>query len=103
MQACDYEENASNGYRHVTMLIYLTDVADEYNGHTTFPKLQLSVSPAASSAVVFNDCLPNGDVDPRTLHGGSPPTNSFAGAKVAINVWIRAAPWKRASERVAAS
>ncbi|EOD26411.1 hypothetical protein EMIHUDRAFT_205434 [Emiliania huxleyi CCMP1516] len=101
--ACDYEENASNGYRHVTMLIYLTDVADEYNGHTTFPKLQLSVSPAASSAVVFNDCLPNGDVDPRTLHGGSPPTNSFTGAKVAINVWIRAAPWKRASERVAAS
>ena len=41
----------------------------------------------AYSAVVFNDCLPNGEEDPRTLHGGSPPSNY---TKIAINIWIRA-------------
>ena len=86
-EACDYEENLSNGHRHVTMLVYLNTVPEEYGGHTTFPTLNLRVSPRAHSAVVFNDCLPNGEEDPRTLHGGSPPGNH---SKFAINVWIRA-------------
>ena len=45
------------------------------------------MSPLAHSAIVFNDCLPNGEEDPRTLHGGQPPTNH---TKIAINIWIRA-------------
>jgi len=86
-EACDYEENLSNGHRHVTMLVYLNTVPEEYGGQTAFPRLNVRVSPIAHSAVVFNDCLPNGEEDPRTLHGGSPPGNH---TKIAINVWIRA-------------
>jgi len=85
--ACDYEENLSNGHRHVTMLVYLSSLPDEYLAHTHFPKLAVKVTPTAHDAIVFNDCLPNGQEDPRTLHGGAPPTN---GTKIAINIWIRA-------------
>ena len=91
-EACDFEENLHNGHRHVTMLVYLNDVPDSYGGHTTFPKLELKVSPVARAAVAFNDCLPNGQEDPRTLHGGSPPSN---GTKIAINIWIRAQPFSQ--------
>jgi prolyl 4-hydroxylase len=86
-EACDFEENAFAGHRHVTMLVYLNSVPPEHEGFTTFPKLNLSVSPIAHDAVVFNDCLPNGQEDPRTLHGGSPPKDY---TKIAINIWIRA-------------
>ena len=86
-EACDYEENLANGHRHVTMLVYLNTVPKEYGGHTSFPKLNLQLSPSAHTALVFNDCLPNGQEDPRTLHGGSPPSNV---TKIAINIWIRA-------------
>jgi len=94
--ACDYEENMANGHRHVTMLVYLNSVPDEYNAHTTFPKLSIKMNPVAHSAIVFNDCLPNGQEDPRTLHGGSPPSN---GTKIAINIWIRAGSWQPRSKR----
>ena len=57
-----------------------------------FPKLELKLSPKARAAITFNDCLPNGQEDPRTLHGGSPPTN---GTKIAINIWIRAQSFSR--------
>ena len=82
------------GHRHVTMLVYLNDVPEEHMGHTTFPKLGININPTANSALVFNDCLPNGEEDPRTLHGGSPPT---AGDKIAINIWIRASSWRASS------
>lgn len=91
----------SNGHRHVTMLVYLTSVPEEYGARTTFPNLGLSVAPVAHTALVFNDCLPNGEEDPRTLHGGAPPLEGFREAKIAINIWIRAAPWKRPGARAA--
>ena len=86
-EACDFEENLGNGHRHVTMLVYLNTVPADRGGYTSFPKLNLRLSPSAHAAIVFNDCLPNGEEDPRTLHGGSPPSNH---TKIAINIWIRA-------------
>ena len=85
-EACDFEENLSHGHRHVTMLVYLNSVPERHGGHTSFPKLNLRLQPLAHAAIVFNDCLPNGEEDPRTLHGGTPPTNH---TKIAINIWIR--------------
>ena len=55
-EACDFEENMANGHRHVTMLVYLNDVPEEAGGHTTFPNMELKVSPRAGHAIVFNDC-----------------------------------------------
>lgn len=86
-EACDYQENLANGHRHVTMLAYLNTVPEEKGGFTVFPKLNIRLSPRAHAAIVFNDCLPNGEEDPRTLHGGQPPSNE---TKIAINIWIRA-------------
>lgn len=76
------------------MLVYLNSLTEEQQGHTTFPKLHVKVSPRGLSAVVFNDCLPNGEEDPRTLHGGSPPQSA---TKIAINIWIRADAYKKKS------
>ena len=69
------------------MLVYLNTVPEAHAGYTTFPKMDIRINPTANTALVFNDCLPNGQEDPRTLHGGFPPTNH---SKIAINVWIRA-------------
>ena len=85
-RCCGLNCSLSNGHRHVTMLVYLNSVPDERGGHTEFPRLNLLLSPLAHSAIVFNDCLPNGEEDPRTLHGGNPPSNH---TKIAINIWIR--------------
>ena len=35
-EACDFEENLRNGHRHVTMLVYLNDVPEEFGGHTVY-------------------------------------------------------------------
>ena len=40
------------------------------------------------SAIVFNDCLDNGEEDQRSLHAGLPPANPDT-VKYAINGWIR--------------
>ena len=73
----------------VTFLIYLNDMpANEGGGGTRFPDLQLEVAPEQGSAVVFNDCLDNGEEDQRSLHAGLPPGNPDT-VKYAINGWIR--------------
>ena len=77
-------ETWMNGNRHFTFLIYLNDV-DE-GGETGFPRLNISVTPTAYSALAFNDVLDNGEPDERTLHEGVPPAR---GIKYAINGWVR--------------
>jgi prolyl 4-hydroxylase len=78
-------ETWANGNRHFTFLIYLNRV--EEGGETTFPKLNITVSPTAYAALVFNNCLDNGEPDERSLHEGVPPSK---GTKYAINGWMRA-------------
>ena len=63
----------------------------ESGGGTAFPELKLEVAPEQGSAIVFNDCLDNGDEDQRSLHAGLPPANPET-VKYAINGWIRAEP-----------
>ena len=73
-----------SGNRHFTFLIYLNHV--DAGGETAFPRLNLTVTPVAYAALVFNNCLDNGEPDERSLHEGVPPTR---GVKYAINGWVR--------------
>ena len=77
-------ETWRSGNRHFTFLIYLNDV--EGGGETSFPKLNITLNPVAYSALVFNNCLPNGEPDERSLHEGMDVTK---GTKYAINGWVR--------------
>ena len=86
---CDLEDKRYNGRRQVTFLIYLKGMPPgESGGGTAFPELKLEVAPEQGSAIVFNDCLDNGDEDQRSLHAGLPPANPDT-VKYAINGWIR--------------
>ena len=86
---CDLEDKEHNGRRQITFLIYLKAMPPgETGGGTGFPDLKLEVAPEQGSAIVFNDCLDNGEEDQRTLHAGLPPAHSDT-VKYAINGWIR--------------
>ena len=108
--ACD---SWHNGNRHFTFLLYLSEVAE--GGETTFPMLDLVVTPVRCAArpetprprciarsceaekrrrlarryaaLVFNNCLDNGEPDERTQHAALPPTRSV---KCILNGWVRA-------------
>ena len=73
-----------SGNRHFTFLIYLNHV--DAGGETAFPRLNLTVTPVAYAALVFNNCLDNGEPDERSLHEGVAPSR---GVKYAINGWVR--------------
>ena len=66
-------ETWMQGNRHFTFLVYLNQVEGE-GGETTFPRLNLTMNPTPRSALVFNNCLDNGEPDERTLHEGVAPT-----------------------------
>ena len=51
------------------------------------PLLNLTVTPKPYTALLFNNCLDNGEPDERSLHEGLPP---LSGVKYAINGWVRA-------------
>jgi prolyl 4-hydroxylase len=78
-QCCD-----RGGQRVATFMIYLHTT--EEGGETIFPRAHLSIKPVKGTAVLFYDCLPDGRVDPQTLHGGAP---VIAGEKWIITKWIR--------------
>jgi prolyl 4-hydroxylase len=77
-------EIREGGQRGATLLVYLDK--PEAGGATVFPNVGLSVLPIPRAAVFWRHQLPNGQNDPRTLHGGAP---VLAGKKTAINLWLR--------------
>jgi len=73
------------GNRHFTYLVYLNEVQGG-GGQTGFPRLNLTIDPTFGAALLFDNVLPNGEPDERTLHEGVAPTS---GVKYAINGWMR--------------
>ena len=65
--------------------VYLNAV-EGGGGQTRFPALNITVEPRAYAALLFNNCLDNGEPDERTQHEGVAP---LAGTKYAINGWMR--------------
>ncbi len=72
------------GQRIATMLIYLSSV--EEGGETVFPARNLKVRPVQGNALLFTSLLPNGDIDPDSLHASEP---VICGEKWVATKWLR--------------
>jgi prolyl 4-hydroxylase len=72
------------GQRIATLLMYLNDV--QAGGSTVFPEIGLDVLPRRGHAVYFAYSNEEGQLDARTLHGGSPVA---VGEKWIATKWLR--------------
>ena len=72
------------GQRIATVVVYLNNV--EAGGGTIFPHIHLETRPKKGGALYFSYYLPDGSVDPLTLHGGSP---VMRGEKWISTQWFR--------------
>ncbi len=79
---------AMGGQRVATLVMYLNDV--EAGGSTVFPDIGLDVLPRKGNAVYFAYATEDGQLDRRTLHGGSPVGE---GEKWIATKWLRQRPY----------
>lgn len=79
---------AQGGQRVATLVMYLNDV--EAGGSTIFPQVGLDVLPRRGHAVYFAYCTEQGELDARSLHGGSP---VGVGEKWIATKWFRQRPY----------
>ncbi len=79
---------AMGGQRTATVIMYLNDVVA--GGTTVFPDIGLDVLPRKGNAVYFAYATPDGQLDRRTLHGGSPVVE---GEKWIATKWLRERPY----------
>lgn len=73
-----------SGQRTRTLLIYLND--DYEGGATEFPKLDLKFRGRPGEALLFENVLPDGEGDMRTVHSGTP---VISGSKWLFSQWMR--------------
>ena len=85
----DYERYCSvAGQRTWTFMIYLNDVAA--GGATRFKAIDKLVKPERGKLLVWNNRLPDGGVNPASLHHGM---KVRKGCKYVITRWYRERPW----------
>lgn len=77
------------GQRIASFIMYLN--TPKAGGETIFPQAKVKVTPKKGDAVLFFDCLPNGNTDPLTLHGGAP---VIEGEKWIATKWLRTGVFK---------
>jgi prolyl 4-hydroxylase len=80
---------ALSGQRTWTFMIYLNDVAA--GGATRFRMLDKTFQPEAGKLLFWNNRLPDGTVNPATLHHGMKVRN---GVKYVITKWYRENTWR---------
>ncbi len=73
------------GQRLATVIMYLNTPIE--GGETVFPQASISVTPKKRNALLFYNCLPSGETDRLSLHGGAPVA---AGEKWIATKWFRA-------------
>lgn len=79
---------AMGGQRISTLIMYLNDVPA--GGSTVFPEVGLDVLPRKGNALYFAYATEDGQLDRRSLHGGS---SVGAGEKWIATKWIRQRPY----------
>mmetsp|Transcript_15382 Transcript_15382/g.41782 ORF Transcript_15382/g.41782 Transcript_15382/m.41782 type:complete len:283 (+) Transcript_15382:61-909(+) len=82
--ALDPPENFEpGGNRMATAVIYLQNA--DVGGETDFMKIGIKIKPDVGDAVLFYDLQPDGQIDNRTIHAGTPPVG---GEKWVATKWI---------------
>jgi len=76
--------NGGLGPRYITVIMYLNDGFE--GGETHFPSIQTSVKPEMGKAAVFYNVDDDGEILPKSLHGGM---GVKGGEKWIANKWIR--------------
>jgi hypothetical protein len=71
--------------RLVTIFVYLNTLPDG-QGHTEFPKLNISIRPQRGCAVFFCNVCSDGTVDVRTVHRAAPVEGELQ--KYGMNIWL---------------
>ena len=85
----DYENCCSvAGQRSWTFMVYLNEVAS--GGGTRFKELNKIFHPQTGKLLCWNNRLPDGSVNPHTLHHGM---KVRSGVKYVITKWYREKPW----------
>ncbi|MDB5907354.1 MAG: 2OG-Fe(II) oxygenase superfamily protein [Massilia sp.] len=77
-----------SGQRVSTLIVYLNEV--ERGGETVFPECGMEVAPRRGSALYFEYCNADGQLDPLSLHAGAPVA---AGEKWIVTKWMRQRPF----------
>jgi prolyl 4-hydroxylase len=80
---------AASGNRTWTFMIYLNEVAA--GGATRFKVLDKTFHPKAGKLLCWNNRLPDGGINPATLHHGM---KVRQGVKYVITKWYRENPWR---------
>ena len=78
------EEMRTKGQRVKTCLVYLND--DFEGGETEFSRIGVKFRGRVGEALVFENVLPNGTGDMKTVHTGLPPSR---GEKWLLSQWMR--------------
>jgi prolyl 4-hydroxylase len=81
-------ERVAGGQRTWTAMIFL-DQPDK-GGNTEFPELGIGVRPQAGRMLIWNNAKPDGTLNHKTLHAGTP---VMAGVKHIITKWYRQDDW----------
>jgi prolyl 4-hydroxylase len=79
---------ARGGQRIATFMAYLSAV--EAGGATRFPEADLRIRAEPGSAILFYNTLPDGSLDPASLHAGEPVAQ---GEKWVATRWLRERPY----------
>jgi prolyl 4-hydroxylase len=82
------QEGPTGGQRTWTAMIFLNNVAD--GGATEFPHIKIGVRPQAGAMLIWNNMNPDGTMNYKTLHTGTPVK---AGCKHIITKWYRQNNW----------
>ncbi len=83
----DLEMNRG-GQRSFTAMVFLNQV--EAGGTTDFVDLEIALEPKPGVLVVWNNALPNGQTNSKTIHAGRP---VISGEKYIITKWYRTKKW----------
>jgi prolyl 4-hydroxylase len=79
------------GDRQMTFFIYLNDLNDSDGGATSFPKLNLKVTPKQGDAVFWVNIDFEGNYFDDTFHAGEPVLGDIE--KWGANIWVRQHPY----------